>query len=382
MKKTTIFLLTIGTLLLSCTSPYKPLHDATIRHASLLQMENLPEQRTLCRILNPWAPQQIAMQYLLVERNDTLFSSADSIQIAEQYGSFQLLRTPLQRQALTASCHAWLLGQLKALDKVAVMCDANYVIDSTMLQLLATGEVADGGSSMAPNSEVLISTHCDAIWISPYEATSLYNNNQRFQIPVIYCADYMEFSPLGRAEWMRFFGRLVGCVEQADSLFSEIEANYHRIASQADTLATQHTAPTLLCELPYSGTWYVAGGCSTLGLMYQDAGFNYPWSRDSHAGSLALSPEAVFSKAQQADIWIFKYYAPDTDLTLSQLTTQNVFFPQIKAVQEGMVLGCNTSRSNYFDVTPFRPDWLLEELSQIAQNHTDSLRFFHLIPTK
>jgi len=365
----------------SCSGSYTSFDNPSVRHSSLLQMQTIEHERTLCRIANPWAPQQTAIQYLLVPATDSLYTEADGEKIAAQYGAFQLLRTPLQHQALTASCHAWLLGQLDALNQVAVMCDAGYVIDSTMQQRIANGQVLDGGSSMSPNAEILLSAGCDALWISPFENSAIHNHTERFQIPEIYCADYMETSPLARAEWMRFYGRLVGKTAEADSLFSLIEMRYDSIARMADSLfsaadSTGIVRPKLLCDTPYSGTWFVPGGCSTLGLMYQDAGFYYPWSDDKHAGSLALSPEAVFNEAHDARLWIFKYNAPEGNISQSQFIAQHPLFPNIKAAQEGRLFGCNTATNNYFDVTPFRPDWLLDELLHLAQDHTDSLRFF------
>lgn len=383
MRHKHLFALLVCLLCFSCTGKYKPIHDATVRHASLLQMQTLNHERTLCRIMNPWIPQQPAMQYLLVDAADSLYSDTDGEALARQYGEFQLLRTPLCRQALTASCHAWLLGQLDALDGVAVMCDAGYVLDSTMQQRMAAGLVQDGGSSMAPNAEVLLSSGCDALWISPFENSAIRSHRDRFHIPEIYCADYMETSPLARAEWMRFYGRLVGRAAMADSLFAVVEARYDSIALQSDSLyLADSTAlrPLLLSDTPYAGTWYVPGGCSTLGQLYQDAGFRYPWSSDRHAGSLALSPEAVFHEAHDADVWIFKYHSEGTMLSHQQFVGQHHFFPQIKAVREGHLYGCNTAISNYFDITPFRPDLLIEELVCLAQNRTDSLRFFQLLP--
>lgn len=369
------------TLSMACSSHYAPLPVSSgIRHASLLTLQPLASQRTLCRIANPWAPQQTAIQYLLVPAADTAFTLTDQQHIEQQYGPVQLLRTPLQRVALTSSSHAWLLHQLGALSSVSVMCDAQYVIDTTLQQALQAHRVAEGGSGMAPNTEVLLTRQCGALWVSPYESASASTLHKRFQLPVIYCADYMETSPLARAEWMRFYGLLVGHQTEADSLFALVEQRYDSIASlPRDTTSQQ---PLLLPELPYSGTWYVAGGRSSIGRIYTAAGFRYPWAADTHGGSLSLSPEAVFLQAQQADVWVIKYNKPGSNLTLQQLSAQHTLFPQIQALQRGRVFGCNTAHSNYFDVTPFRPDWLLEEFAHIAQNNTDSLRFFTLLPPK
>jgi hypothetical protein len=48
------------------------------------------------------------------------------------------------------------------------------------------------------------------------------------------------------------------------------------------------------------------------------------------------------------------------DWTLTDLKQQNVFFDKFKAAREGNVWGCNTAYSDFFDITSFRPDSLLE----------------------
>ncbi|MBP5763557.1 MAG: ABC transporter substrate-binding protein, partial [Bacteroidales bacterium] len=135
--------------------------------------------------------------------------------------------------------------------------------------------------------------------------------------------------------------------------------------------------PTLLAESPYGATWYVPGGRSTMSWLYQDAGFRYPWSEDVHGGSLALSPEAVFAKAQNADVWVIKYFSPDNDWSLQDFIGQNPLFRQFEAAQQGKVFGCNTAINDYFESTPFRPDLLLLEMKHIRNQEYDSLRYFH-----
>lgn len=350
--------------LMSCSSNHKPLHDATIRHAHLLQMENMTsinDEAVFCRILNPWQEDRPVMQYLLLPASDSTTTEKDLMQIEKDYGRFQLLRTPLSRMTLTTSCHGYLLSQIDAFDCIAAYCDAQYLIADTLKQLLKQHSITDAGSSLSPNSEAIISAQCDAFWVSPFENTN-WNQIEQLRIPIIYCADYMENSPLGRAEWMRFYGRVVGHAAESDSLFSFIEHRYDSICMthQPDSTTIQKK---LLPEIPTGQTWYVPGGRSTSGFLYRDAGYDYPWGDDIHAGSLSLSPEAVLIKASDCDRWLFKYYAPEKDWSMDDFLSQNTIFSQFKAVTEHEVYGCNTAKSDFFDVTPFRPDLLLECLA-------------------
>lgn len=349
---------------MSCTTR-NTVHDignSITHHASLLKIKDLGNNCWLCQVTNPF---EAETQYLLVPAE----LSFDEQQARHTYGEFTLLRTPLTNNALTASCHGYLLEQLGALTSIGAFCDAEYVTYRPVKEAIAEGKIANGGSSSMPNIETILAHSSNAIWISPFEnatTTSL----DALHMPVVSCADYLEISPLARAEWMKFYGRLVGKASQADSLFAVVETRYNALKHSVS--ANNSSKPIVLAETPYGATWYVAGGQSTMGIMYADAGYDYPWANDTHSGSIALSPETVLNEAQQADIWFVKYFAT-TNLTLQEFLAQNSFFGEFKAAQQGNVYGCNTSASDYFDATPFRPDILLDALKKPGSCYFEKL---------
>lgn len=358
-------------------SDTQPLRSETVSHriaySSLLDIE-LVDDYALCRIRDPWRSERTVMQYLLVPRQDNAWNETRQQEIEAHYGESCVLRTPLERMTVTTACHAWLLSQLGALDKIAVLCDTAYIHADNVRRWMRSCHndgspmVADGGSSMMPNAEVILHAQSDALWISPFENTASAAVGM-IPVPVIYCADYMETSPLGRAEWMKFYGRLVGRGEQADRLFAEVATRY------TACIDTTHAASrTVLAETPYGATWYVPGGNSTSALLYEDAGFAYPWAQDKHAGSLALSKEAVLAQAQSCDLWLMKYEAANGEMTLQQFLAGDEIYSLFKAAQDGEVWGCNTATSDLFDVTPFRPDTLLASLRNMDGNFYQRLR--------
>lgn len=359
--KRLIFLITIIAMV-SCTEK-KAVQDSITtdtRHSSLLLMQNLDDGLTLCRIINPWKNDETLAQYLLVPENSNCIDAQEFESIEKRFGDCILIHTPLRRMALTSSCHGYLLSQLGALDNVAVYCDAEYVEYASTKEKIANSQIINGGSSLSPNIETILSQRCDAIWISPFENATA-GNIAALPLTIIHCADYMEYSPLGRAEWMRFYGRLVGKGAEADSLFNVVEVRYNAIKEKNQ----ERDSITIFAELPYQATWYVPGGNSTMGIMYRDAGYRYVWADDDHSGSLALSAEIVLEKAQYADCWVIKYMS-EKDYELEDLLSQNDIYRQFKASQTGNVFGCNTNHSDFYDVMPFRPDSLLHELQNLG----------------
>ena len=333
MKETKIILISFLSmlLLLSCRTSQQQQRDVKIEgkgfgieYAELLVMEDLGNDRTLCRILDPWRTGRNMMQYLLVPKDDKDWNE----EVEETFSSKILCDTAFIN---ASNIKAWMRSQKP---------DGNPTI-------------LDGGTATKPNVEVLMAGQSDALWISPYENATL-GNLDRLPIPIIYCAEYMEDSPLARAEWMKFYGRLVGRGDKADSLFDAVATRYEKISNNGSN------GKKILVDLPYGATWYVPGGCSASAQLYEDAGFVYPWADDPHSGSLSLSKEAVLSKAQDCDVWYIRYMDTNKDWTLADFKRQNVFFDKFKAAREGNVWGCNTAYSDFFDITSFRPDSLLE----------------------
>ena len=221
--------------------------------------------------------------------------------------------------------------------------------------------MVDAGNSMNPDIEKIIDFHPDAILLSPFENSGGYGRIEKLGIPIIECADYMEPSPLGRSEWMRFFGLLFGKRRQADSLFTAVRADYLQLC---DLVKSVNQRPTVISELKSGSAWYVPGGKSTTGRLYQDAGATYMWAEDEHSGSIPLSFETVFDRGQDADFWLFKYNRQQ-DKTLTELKSDYASYAGFRAFQTGQVYGCNSGQVPFYTETPFHPERLLEDLIRI-----------------
>lgn len=263
---------------------------------------------------------------------------------------------PYHRVLAASTVHAALLEELGAGRRVVGVCDAAYVMDSAMRNALESGLLADFGSSDAPDCERIVASGVDAVMLS-YVDNSGHGAWASLPVPLVESIDYLESTPLGRAEWMRFYGRMVERGESADSLFAEVERRYGELCRQASS----HGLTRVLTDIPQSGAWYVPGGESYLAHLYRDAGFTLPCSCGTETGSVALSVEQVLAVAADADLWLVKYAAP-RDLTYDDLLRLCSVAPRIKAFREHRVFGCNTLRCPYYEQVPFHPDRLLRDL--------------------
>ncbi len=363
--------LTIAFIAPSCTSERQHFVHALpdgftdlTRHARLLHLKEC-DGITFCHISHPWDTASTLAAYLLLPDTMTCIPTQIKNIVDDHQQEIEIVRTPIKHNALTTSCHAYLLELLGGLDRLTILCDAHYTLSPTIREWHKQGKIVEGGNSMSPNTELLYSHSIDAIWISSLQNTLL-NLAEEKKMHIIQCADYMEQTPLGRAEWMKFYGRLIGRQTAADSLFAVVENRYLHYRHMADTLRHR---PTLLCESIYSGTWFVPGGKSYMSQIYTDAGADYYWSTDDHTGSIALSPEAVFDRAFDCELWLIKTYDPAARLTLSRFLAQNHFYPGFTAAKKGNIFVCNTAFSTYHEETPFRPDLLLQEINAIIRNY-------------
>lgn len=314
-------------------------------------------------VMNPWKKGRILHSYILCgkDRNDSISSRGKS-----------LVHIPLQRVIVMNNSHCRLLSELGIAHSIAGVCESGYISDPVILAGIKDGSITDCGNSMYPSIEKIIELHPDAILLSPFEDSG-YGQLEKLGIPLIECADYMETSPLGRAEWMRFYGLLFGVGDKADSLFESVSSSYTGIKEKASGYSAR---PKVMLDTKGGAAWYMAGGRSTVGQLISDAGGEYVLADDNHPGAIPLSFESVYEKASDSDIWLLKN-SMTKNLTYAALAQDFQSYSRFKPYQTRNIWVCNVYETPYFEITPFHPELLLQDFVSIFHtNGTDSVRFY------
>lgn len=341
-------------------------NNVDFRHSSLLSIKE-SDGISEVEIRNPWDSTGILQRLLLVDRSVELPPVDDGVTV---------IRIPLSRSVIFSSVHASLASELGHPEAVAGICDKDYITDKVVRERLNNGVTVDCGSSMSPSSEVIISLQPDAILTSPYDNGADQTKFEKFGIPTILCADYMETSPLGRAEWIKLFGRLFGESDKADSIFNATEKSYNSLKSLAKSTKTR---PSVIFDRVYGQTWDQPGGSSTLGILTEDAGGTTPFAGDKRSGRIPLSPEKVVYEAGDADLWLIRY--ANTPLSLSSLAKERPAYSRLRPFKQGNVYGCETISSNIFDDQAFHPQWILADLISVFHPEIDMpephKKYFH-----
>ena len=310
------------------------------------------EGYTEARLRNPWDTTALLRTYILVEKDKPL---------PEHLPQGTLVRTPLSKALVYTAVHCNLIKELGALSSIGGICELEYIKVPEIVEGCRKGTIVNAGEGTNPDIEKIIDLHPDALLLSPYENSGGHGQVEKLKIPIIECADYMETSALGSAEWIRFYGLLFHQNAKADSIFAIVEKNYNELKALATSQATK---PKLMCEQKSGSAWYVPGGRSTTGKLYKDAGADYLFAHYPNSGAIPLSFETVFDKAQDADVWLMKYNRP-TDKTLGDIREDYAPYANFKAFKDQNVYGCNSAHKEYYEDFPFHPDKVLKDLIKI-----------------
>lgn len=339
-----------------------------IRHASLLNIVEC-DGYSVVDIKNPWR-EGLLQRYILLSKGEPLPQSLPDGTI---------LRVPLDSIILFSTVHSELVCNLGCSDAVVGVCESQYMTQPQIVEAVENGSVADCGSTLNVDIERVMQLQPQAVWVLPYENGG-YGKLGKLSFPLVECVEYMESSPLGGAEWMRFYGRLLGVATKADSLFASVERSYIQLR---DSVSRCNSRPTLLCELKSSSAWYVPGGTSTMGQLYTDAGADYLFADYKQSGAVPLSFETILDKAADADFWLLKYGGKEK--SYSSLLEEFGGYKYFKAFEEKYIYACRLNEKRFYEETPFRPDILLAELAAIFHpelfvNHR--LRYYEKLQEK
>ena len=325
---------------------------------------------TLATIKNPWKPGKLLHQYVLVPRTSDIRHQTSALP-----EDATVIEVPIQRAAVFTTVHCALLTEFGLGDRIVGVADSKYIKIPYIHEQIAKGRIVDCGNGLNPVVEKIMDIKPDVIMLSPFENSGGYGKTEEIGIPLIECAEYMETSPLGRAEWMRFYGLLFGVGEKADAMFHEVDSCYTALKQQATEAGDGRS---VIVDKVVGSVWYMPGGRSTIGQMIQDAGGRYPWANDEQSGSLALPFESVLERGGESDVWMLRY-SSDHEWDYRELLSGHQGYGQLRAFREKEVYGCNVEQSKFYEETPFHPNYLLNDFIQILHPDiigTSSLRYY------
>ena len=304
----------------------------------------------LVKIKDPWNKGQLLHSYILIYPGKK----------APENIKGTVVHIPIDNIIVYSSVHLSMINDLGEISKVKGACETKYITSDNIIELIKQGKISDVGKSTSPNLESIIDLKGQVIIASPFR-NSNYGSIKKLNIPIIESADYMENDPLGRCEWIKFFGLLLNREKEADSLFHSVESNYLYLKQ---LVKKEEYHPTVISEKKYGGTWFVPSGDSYMSCFFKDAGANYLYKNTEGTGSKAFTFESVLEKCINSDFWLIKYYS-ENDMTYNSLKQEYTPYSNFDAFKNKTIYGCNTIRNSYYDDITIHPDYILKDLISI-----------------
>ena len=265
---------------------------------------------------------------------------------------------------VTSTTHIPSLEMLGEENALVGFPNLDYISSEKVRARIEAKQVKEVGNNQSLNTEVLLDLQPELIVGYGIDNNNpALNNLEKSGLKIMLNGDWNEETPLGKAEWIKFFGVLFGKQKQTEALFSEIEKNY----LQTIELAKKAThKPTVLSGDIFEGKWYLPSGTSWGSLILKQAQSNYLWQETSGTGSLSLSFETVFEKAKDAEFWITSGQFE----TLADMKKANPHYEEFAAFKNKNVYSfCGkkgkTGGILYYELAPNRPDIVLKDLVKI-----------------
>lgn len=361
-------------LALSCGGPSEPaLSDFTTdvytpAYASGFDIRgNDDDASTLVTIRNPWQGGSSVEQHLLVLR--------DGAKAPAGFAG-QAVKAPVRRVVCMSSSHVAMFDAIGQARRVTGVSGIDYISNSHVQEHRLCGEVREVGYDTNLNFELLAAMRPDIVLMYGVtgENTVVTGKLRELNIPYIYIGDYVEESPLGKAEWLVVAAELCNLRDAGADTLRRIARDYRALKARS---APQTARPKVMLNTPYRDTWFLPPVNSYMVRLIEDAGGEYVYPQNDSNASTAVDLEEAYLLANGADYWI--NVGPCN--TLAELTAQNPKFSGIPVVRNRRVYNNNCRQtpaggSDFWESGVVRPDRVLRDLQTIFSGGSDSTYYY------
>lgn len=304
----------------------------------------------------PWLGAEDSATYILVQCGTPAPSG---------YNEATVIEVPINRFVSMSTTYLPYLDMFGRLDSLVGVDFGTYAYNPNVRAMLDAGELVELGSGPTVDVEAALELAPDVIMTSA-SGSADYDTHPKLQevgLPVVLNADYLDITPLGRAEWGKFIAAFFNEEAQADDWFNGVVADYDALAALTADLSTR---PTVFANTPFDGTWYMPGGQSYTAQFLKAAGAEYLWGEDESTSTLFLDFESVFDRAADAAYWI----NPGFVFSLNDLEAADERYADFAAFQNGTVynydLRTNEFGGNdFFESAAANPQMVLADLIKI-----------------
>lgn len=295
-------------------------------------------------------------QFVLIKRGGPM---------PDGFPNAQVVETPIRSIIGMSSMHVALIDFAEADAILTGLGNLKYVSSLKIRNDIKAGKIKEVGQESTLNNEMVLTMHPDLI-MAVGNANAKVN---RFKIltdagiPVVQNSEFLESTPLARAEWVKLLAVFLNKEELVNKKFAAIDAEYNRLVQLAKKVQDK---PHVITTMPVKGTWYVPEGNSYLTHFLQDAGGTSKWADVKGIGTLPLSFEVVAPEALKADFWLNIGYVNSKE----EMTARDSRFADFKPFKDDKVYNYNNrvndaGANDYWESGAVNPQIVLSDLIKI-----------------
>lgn len=311
-------------------------------------------ESSIITVTNPWQGADSITTQLFIARGG---------ESAPEGFTGQVLEGDASRIVAMSSTHIAMLDAVGEAGRVVGVSGIDYI--SNPVISANRDSIGDVGYEGNINYELLISLDPDLVLLYGVNgASSMEGKLNELGIPFMYVGDYLEESPLGKAEWMVALSEVVGKRTEGEQVFGGIPVRYNDLKKRvADTVLD---APSVMLNTPYGDSWFMPSTESYVARLVKDAGGDYIYKKNTGNASLPIDLEEAYKLTSEADMWLNVGMANSLD----ELRTSCPKFSDTRCFRNGSVwnnnLKTNAAGGNdYYESAVVNPDILLRDLVKI-----------------
>lgn len=307
-------------------------------------------------------------------------------------GSTHNMTRYFKRIIAQSTTHFAFLNQIQVLDNLIGLCGIQYLSEDQKMTMLNTTEVCN---AQGLDIEKIVSLSPDLVFVYPFGDKDKSKLNQ-LGLRTVYLTEYMEKSPLARAEWLKFFALISG-QNPNETGFEAIEQEYLSLIQEPRTTKNLTVNNEVLLEwtdfksnfnlprpntvafnLPFGDVWDMPDGNSISATLVRDAGLDYFLKNEKESGNLIFKLEEAYAHLSRAHYWVIIAARP-ANFSMTDLLTENRVYKNFASVQLKTVIFCNTETTPYFSQGPIEPHILLRDLVNCIAGRDNNNKYFKLL---
>ena len=267
---------------------------AKLSHAKGFEIYSV-KQTTILRVKKPWTGARD--QFIFLGKN------LDSTTFPECKRNGLYFNKTVSKIASLSTTHIPFIEVLGSLDILKGFSGVHYISSPKVLKRVSEQKITNLGFPL--NIEKVLKLRPDFLMAYSLEDPSLTGLGKLRKLgqKIVFNGEFRETHPLGRFEWIKFVGTLLGKQREATQVFNKRKSEYIQLKRRV-TKKGLHQFPLVLLGRNYQGSWHLPGANTYLSKLILDAGAKQPWSKKTAELFFPVNFETILKETKGTKFWL------------------------------------------------------------------------------